>query len=378
MVGGYLSSSSGTDNIIAALGQSNRVCKVTLLDLADRQLEQVSAAMQVPFPELTVLRISSAGETPPVIPDSFFGGSVPRLQYFSLDGIPFPGLPKLHLSATHLVDLDLHDIPHSGYISPEAMVALLSTLSSLGELHLEFRSPQSRPDWESRSLPPPKRTILPDLHHFEFKGVTVYLEDLVTFIDTPKLEYMEIMFFNQIDFHCPRLSQFINRTTPLLEELDEAHIEFDDRTAIVGLRCSVDFPTADYLRIGISCREPDWQLSSIEQVCNSLLHPLSTMGVLYIDHCYSELVWKDDAIENTLWLQLLLSFTEVKDLYLSGEITPGIAAALQELVGSRMAEVLPNLQYIYVEEIESAVHFEESIRDFVAARQLSNHPITFG
>src|SRR6266403_4706297 len=33
--------SSGTDNIIAALGQSNRVCKVDLWDVAGWQLEQV-------------------------------------------------------------------------------------------------------------------------------------------------------------------------------------------------------------------------------------------------------------------------------------------------------------------------------------------------
>src|SRR5882757_741443 len=47
--------SSGTDNVVAALGQSNRVCEVRLWGLADpsRQLEEVMAAMQVSFPELT-------------------------------------------------------------------------------------------------------------------------------------------------------------------------------------------------------------------------------------------------------------------------------------------------------------------------------------
>ena len=51
--------SSSTDNTIAALGQSNRVCEVFLRGLADWQLEKVLAAMQVPFPELTDLRLSS-------------------------------------------------------------------------------------------------------------------------------------------------------------------------------------------------------------------------------------------------------------------------------------------------------------------------------
>ncbi len=127
--------------------------------------------------------------------------------------------------------------------------------------------------------------------------------------------------------------------------------------------------------INISCREPDWQLSSIEQVCNSSLHPLSTVEDLYIEHEYSRLVWKNDAIENTLWLELLLQFTAVKNLYLSKEFAPGIAAALQELVGARITEVLPNLQNIFVEALEPSGPFQENIGQFVAARELSSHPV---
>src|SRR5580658_3171360 len=40
---------SGMDNIITVLGQSNRVCEVLLSGLAGWQLEEVLAAMQVPF-----------------------------------------------------------------------------------------------------------------------------------------------------------------------------------------------------------------------------------------------------------------------------------------------------------------------------------------
>jgi hypothetical protein len=95
--------------------------------------------MQVPFPKLTELRLFSDSKTLPVIPDSFLNGSAPRLRIFGLGGIPFPGLPKLLLSATHLVNLQLFNIPDSGYISPEAMAALLSASSSLRMLCLEFQ-----------------------------------------------------------------------------------------------------------------------------------------------------------------------------------------------------------------------------------------------
>src|SRR6266849_4292361 len=145
IVAGNMAWSSGTDNITAALGQSNRVCKVNLVDILDWQLEEVLAAMQVPFPKLTFLLLWSDGETLPAIPipipDSFLGGSVPRLRVFSLTGILFPGMSNLLSSANHLVELWLQNIPHSGYISPEAMVALLSLLSNLEKLTLEFQSP---------------------------------------------------------------------------------------------------------------------------------------------------------------------------------------------------------------------------------------------
>ena len=103
----------------------------------------------------------------------------------------------------------------------------------------------------------------------------------------------------------------------------------------------------------------------------------STVEDLYIDDEYSQSVWDDDGIENTLWLELLLPFTAVKNLYLSKEFAPGIALALQELVGGRITEVLPNLQNILVEglRVEPPGPLQENIGQFVATRQLSGHPI---
>ena len=361
-----------SSNIIAALEQNNRVCQVDL-DLAGWSSEEVLAAMQVPFPELTDLQLSYH-QALPVIPDSFLGGSAPRLRSLTLNSISFPGLPKLLLSATQLVRLRLHRIPHSAYISPQAIVALLSTLSSLESLYLGFRSLQSRPDRESPSLHPQKRSTLPALIDFHFKGVTEYLEELMTRIDTPQLDRMNINFFNQIDFHCPRLAEFIN-CTPTLRALNEAHVQFDDSIAGVTLGSRTSEFRLDKLVIDISCREPDWQLSSIEQVCNWSLPPLSTVEALYMDHRYSNLVWRNEAIEDTLWLELLLPFTALRNLYLSNEFAPGIAAALQELVVGRITEVLPSLQNIFVERLELLGSFQESIGQFITARRLSDHPI---
>ena len=354
-----------TDNIVAALRGSNRICNVDLM-LHGWQLENVLTATQAPFPELTALglRTFTNGETMPVIPDSFMGRSAPHLRHIMLLGIPFPGLSNLLLSAARLADLRLQNIPHSGYISPETIVALISQLSHLETLHLLFGSPQSRPDPRVTTRPPPpsNRSIIPALHSIHFKGAIEYLEDLVTAIDTPRLDKLYIRFFNQIDFNTPRLNQFIGRT-PKLGKRVATVLFFDD---FAGVELS---PAT--LQIGISCGESDWQLSSIEQVCNSSSHPLSTVEVLYIEHHYSKLVWKDDAIENTLWLELLLPYTAVKDLYLCKEFAPGIAVALKELNGGRITEVLPSLENIFVKELEPSGPFREKIGHFAAARQLS-------
>ena len=370
--------STDTDNVIVALGQRNRVRQV-LLELDGWQLEQVLTPMHVSFPELTDLGLwindEKIDETPTVtvIPDSFLGGSAPRLRFLALDSISFPGLPKLLLSATHLVYLHLWDIPHSGYFSPEAIVASLSTLLSLEILSLHFQSPQSRPDQGNRHPPPSKRSVLPALRRFNFTGVTEYLEELVSRIDTPQLSYANITFFNQIDFHCPRLSQFIN-CTPALRGRDEAHVQFHGDSSSVTLRHRTSRSDYDNLFINISCEEQDWQVSSIEQICNSL-PPLSWVEDLYIEHQFSEPVWKDDAIENTLWLELLHPFITVKDLYLSKDLGPGIVAALQELVGGRITEVLPSLQNIFMEGLEPSGLFQEKIEQLIASRRLSDRPI---
>ena len=129
----------GWDNVIAALERNDRVCQITLkLDL---QWEKVLDAMQEPFPALTHLILSSDIEIAPAVPDSLIGGSAPRLQSLQVEHLSIQGLPKLLFSATDLVHLKPLHIPHSGYISPEAMVTCLSTLPRLEKFYLKFQSP---------------------------------------------------------------------------------------------------------------------------------------------------------------------------------------------------------------------------------------------
>ena len=110
------------DDIISTLEHNDRIYELNIPEALASQLNRILPAMQQSFPALTRLELGCGDETTPVQPDSFLGGSAPRLQYLILDRILFPGLPKLLLSATRLVALEIWMIPLYGYISPAVLV----------------------------------------------------------------------------------------------------------------------------------------------------------------------------------------------------------------------------------------------------------------
>ena len=356
LIWGFIFETSMVD-IIAKLKYNDRICQIHLECRTAWQVEKLWTAMQVPFPELAVLSLRGYEfEQVPVLPDSFLGGSAPRLRYLSLVSVPFPGLPKLLLSTTRLLYLWLVGIPHSGYISPEAIATSLSMLTSLKTFQFEFESPQSSPDQENRRSLPPTRFVLPSLTHFWFKGVDKYLEDLLSRVDAPRVSRLSITFFNDTHFNTRELNQFISRT-PTFGGTNDARLIFGSQEAQVRLQSHPEPSHHGIVEVKHLCQAPDRQLSSLAQIFTMWLHLLSTIENLYIyEDIYSPPIWEDDVrfdtkwddIEEAKWLDVLLPFTAVKDLYLSNRFTPHIAPALQELAGGRTTEVLPSLRNLFL------------------------------
>jgi hypothetical protein len=213
---------SNMDNIFSALGHNDRVIYIGLVleEFERSEFEDVFVAMEEQFPALAYFRlfVKKPEGLVPVLPNSFLGGSAPHLRSLLLSGVPIPGLPKLLLSATGLVDLSVAYIPPSGYISPETMITSLSALTSLEYFEVGFIDP---PYQESRRPLPPIR-VFPALKTVRFRSddleANEYLEEFVAWIDAPLLDLMEIVFtsFNRQRVHViPHLSQFISRTTKL-------------------------------------------------------------------------------------------------------------------------------------------------------------------
>jgi hypothetical protein len=362
----------GTKNLLAAFQQHDRVCEIVIWHITNSLLKNV-ASIKDPFPALRFLGLCAAYKNAPVLPDSFLGGFAPRLRELTLIGIPFPTLPKLLLSTSDLVCLSLRDIPHSGYISPQAMVTSLSALTRLQQLTLTFRSPRFRTDRETRHLPPLTRIVLPALIWIRFTGESEYLEDLVAQIDTPPLKEFSVTFFNQLVFDTPLLRHFVDRTE-IFKTFLCAHINFHND--LVLIRRSRAVGTAGHkntFKFEIICKPSDWQLSSLSQICGSNIPPLSTLQHLEIHETRER--WEED-VERTQWLDLLHLFPYVKHLVLNDRLAGLVAPALQGLTGERVTGMLPALQYISLKGSKPSELTRKAIAQFVAARQLSGHHIT--
>lgn len=370
------------DNVVAALERNDHVCEISIYDISYDALETFVSVMQNPFPELTHLFLGmpsfpfSDADTAPVLPESFMGGSAPRLQSFRLNTISFPAVPKLLSSARHLVHLTLRHIPPYRYFPPaEAMVDCLSTLTRLErlEINFQFSLPPSRPVRAGRR-PPPLRTILPFLTSLYFRSGVEHIEEFYTRIQAPLLDHLHLTFLNPATLDIRRISLFTGSTEPF-DELDQAHILFDHDLVKVTLSPRNETTSVKSLKLSVRCRNSVWQLRSLIHSCDRFFPPLNELerfDVCKLEGRHSPL-WADNA-ENARWLELLHLLATVEDLYLSEGLALHVALALREFTRQGGTEVLHALRNLFIEEFKPGL-VQEAIVDFVAARQLSCRPV---
>jgi len=361
------------ENIIAAVEHGHdRISHISIDDTSidGPGLKKLAAAMQQPLPTLECCCLVSFDKSAPVLPETFMGGSAPVLEYLELYGIPFPTFPQFISSSTHINELRILDIPHSGYISPNAMAACLAALPNLEYLSIGFRSTLSRP---SQITPPPRtRMVLPALTQLSFYGVSEYFEDFVAQIDTPLLNYLDVTFFMDLIFDIPRLRHFIGRAERL-KPFDQAWMGISDE----GIRLSDSRRSLRGFSLQILCERPDWKLSSMVQIFGQQLPLLSHVEQLDVSQFHdSNIDWiHNPNMVSSLWLGLFHLFIALQRLCVSAELVPPVAAALQELKGERTMEVLPALHSLFLEGLEPSGPVPEGIQSFVAARQLSDHHV---
>ena len=360
---------NGLENIIAALECRDRIFNILIYEIRGPDLEKLVNVLHEPLPVLTSFLLYSTDESVPVLPETFLGGSAPRLQTFELTGIPFPSFPKF-ISFTPIISLHLFDIPNSGYISPKVMATCLASLPHLAHLSIRFRSPPS--GLLQLSSPHLTRVTLPALSYLIFSGASEYFEDFVARIDTPRLTSLEITFFMDLIFDIPRLRNFIDRTEGL-KPFNQAAIEIFNR--MIGIVFGPGSPPQ--FELDIRCERLDWQLSSMTQIFSEQLPLLSYVEQLELRGFRGEgFEWKDDPdMDSAQWLDLFRLFVTAQSLHVSERLVFSVARALQDLTEQTATEVLPVLRTLFLEGLQPSGPGHEAIKSFDTARQLSQQPV---
>ena len=366
-------SESEVSYVADALEHNDRVSKIKLKS-GYSKLSHLLAQMQEPFPMLEYLDIqpnNSSSSEPAVIPDSFLGGSAPLLVRLGLVGIPFPGLPRLLLSANHLVDIHLWDIPQARHVLPEVMVASLSAMKHLQSLHIGICSRQA-----SQHSIPVTCIVLPALKHLRLKCPGNYLEDLVARLDAPELESMGIFYPSPSEvFDFIELPQFISRINAF-EMSDHAQLCADDRQ--FELITSQKTRTVDRAELSLifaaHCHE------TLLSAFSSSLPPLRFK--------FENLEIHDEQFMiSTLEMQAELReisrrFHAVKNLFLDTDASIHVGRVRKAFVEENL---FPALQNIFVQEPSSlrstsarllASSTREAFSQFAAERQLAGFPVT--
>jgi hypothetical protein len=359
-------------DVISVVKRNDRVCKISINNAPSSLLKEV-AAISEPFPALIELELSTSSYAvdPPILPDSFLGGSVPHLRLFNLWGIPFPAMGKLLSSTRDLVTLYLGSIPPSGHIPPEAIVNILSGLTRLKKLHIGFYNRQFWGHGASQSSSVLSRVVLPALTTFDFSGNSKYLEEIVSRITAP-LDCIDVALFDPPVVDIPLLRDFISRTK-IFNAPNRADISFSNGNASVSLfrrKGDIDFKV---LKLVIFY---DYShLSSCLRSCSSFFPPLPSLEHLGVYKSRYLPSGGQDEVENTQWMELLRPFITVRDLVLDEPAVLSVASALQELVREQVTKILPALQNIFLEGFESPDPVPEGIVKFIAAREHSGRSV---
>ena len=329
------------------------------------------------FPRLGGLSLLSKGtEEDLVLPETF---QAPDLRRLALHGIGLSTRSILLPSAIALSTLSLTHIGASSYLSPGHLVKQLQGLPHLEDLSIGFAIPIPLPSTEGILLPAPIPPLtLPSLRRLTFRGVGVYLDNLVAQINAPLLERLNLTLLFELAFTLVDLTEFIRRTEGFASGCPDFQVKFKKD----GVYVDAGHKRSDYhepwdiktLSVYVNCESLDWQIDSAAQVCRALGKVLSTVEVLSLDLDVDAMPsdW-ENMLDDILWHELLLPFTGAKRLYIGSSLTLELSRTLASVIGDLVLDLLPELQ-----ELEVPVTIDQATNlysMFVQARESVGRPV---
>ena len=362
------------EGAILALEQRDRVRRVRLRAPVTSPQKLIGAIdKEYPFLDyLIIVPPDKDRSTILILPETL---QAPRLRHLTLAGFTLPIRPRLLTTVVGLVSLCLIMNDPSTYFHPNTLLHWLSFMPQLETLAVVFfTAVPNREILVERQLtdtPITAPVTLPNLHHFWFGGVSAYMEALVHWITAPRLEKLQIEFFNQLRFSVPRLLRFINTTENL--RFDSSKFWFDDKRVYVHIYPQEE-AVMNTLIINVECWHLDWQVSSVAQISNSLSQIFSTVENLTLKHAVHNMSSEEhNEVDRTEWRKLLRSFKDVKVLRIDNGLVEQLSRCLESEDGELPLELLPELQEL---TYSGSGNNGDAFTSFIDARQNAGRPVT--
>ena len=369
----YYLTTEDEEGAILALKQYDRVRRVRLF-MPPMSLQKFIPTMDEEYPILEHLIIYHSGAdriTILTFPETL---QAPHLRHLVLFGFALPIGSRLLTTAVGLVTLFFVMANPSTYFHPNTLLQWLSFMPQLETILITFilpvRSRQVGGQPTHTAITTPLVT-LPNLHRFGFKGVTAYLEALLYRISAPRLERLQIEFFNQLTFSTPRLLHFVGATENLRFKI--AKLRFYDEVVYVGVypheEAEIYAPLFTF-----KCCHLDWQVSSAAQICNPLSPVFSAVEHLTLEHSeHKRSSEEHNEVDRTEWRKLLSSFRNVKTLRIATGLVEELSRCLQLDDGELPLELLPELQEL---TYSGTGDTSNAFTPLIDARQNAGRPLT--
>lgn len=361
-------------SISLALKLSHRVQRIRLLAPVP-QLQKLLAAMDGYFPQLEYLYIAppSKHSTGLIFPKSF---RAPHLRHFVLINFAIQMRCLSPTTTIGLVTLSLQLIHPLAYFHPSDILPHLSRMPRLETLGISFHSPVPSHEVMAQLLDTTMMYVtLPNLRWFGFRGVSAYLEALLSRITTPLLERLQIGFVDQptVTIAVSQLLQFTGKTEGLKFRSVKFSFGFDEVVVTAYPRGEGEVCV---LFMCVDCQHLEGQVVAAAQIFDALGPALSEVERLTLDDQRAILSpeWdgRDDVPNRTQWRGLLRPFGHVKTLHLPHSLVPDLSCSLRLGGGELPLDLLPELtELVYVSNDNADVLFFP----FIDARQIAGHPV---
>jgi hypothetical protein len=206
---------------------------------------------------------------------------------------------------------------------------------------------------------------LPALKRLLFRGVGVYLENLVAQIEAPLLQRLTIALFFELTYNLEKLSQLVQTAEGL--RCLPARVFFNS-VGVSVVTSNGESQESRGLTLNVGCEPLDWQIDSATQVCG-VLGPTSVEELtLDLDGDGMPSNW-ENSLDSTLWHRLLRPFSGVKKLCIGSALTSELSEALKADAGGLVLSLLPGLQ-----DLEVQFDIDDAFFTFIKSRDRPGHP----